>query len=88
MMTYSIDVEVLSITHATDVITGDLLYQVGFGRTGKPAKGLSMPPQITKVASNSLIIYMPQEKECPYRAGSKWILKIDEDGTLSLEKKE
>ena len=88
MMTHSMEVEVLSITQATDVITGDLVYQVGFGRTGKPVKGLSMPPQMMKIASNSLIVFMSQEKECPYRAGSKWILKIGEDGTLSLEKKE
>jgi hypothetical protein len=87
-MTYLMEIEVLSITQATDVITGDLVYQVGFGRTGKPAKGLPMPPQMTRIASNALIVFMSPENECPYRAGSKWILSIEEDGTLSLKKKE
>jgi hypothetical protein len=87
-MAYPMEVEVLSITQATDVITGDLVYQVGFGRTGKPAKNLPMPPQMTRISSNSLIVFMSVDKECPYKAGSKWILSIGEDGTLSLKKKE
>ena len=82
------EVEVLQITQATDVITGDLVYQVGFGRVGKPAKGLPMPPQMALISSNSLIVFISREKECPYKAGSKWILTINDDGSLDLKAKE
>jgi hypothetical protein len=61
---------------------------VGFGRIGKPVKGLQMPPQLTRISSNVLIFFMPLDNECPYKAGSKWNLSIDEDGALSLKKKE
>ena len=37
-MPYSEELEVLSINQATDVITGRMVYQVGFGKIGKPAE--------------------------------------------------
>ena len=86
-MVYSAEVEVLSITQATDVLTGELVYQAGLGRIGKPAEGLPMAQQMRRVSSNTIIVFMPVDKECPYKAGSKWILGIDEDGALSLKKK-
>jgi len=85
-MVFETEVEVLSVTQATDVTTGDLMYQVGLGRIGKPMTGLQTPPQMKKISSNTMIIFMPLGGECPYVVGSKWTLIIANNGSLNLKR--
>lgn len=84
-MKFETEVEVVSVTQATDVITGDLVYQVGLGKTGKPMPGVTSP-QVKKISSNILVVFMPVEGECPYAAGSRWKLSIANDGALTLKR--
>jgi hypothetical protein len=84
-MKYETDVEVVTVTQATDVISGDLVYQIGLGKTGKPYPGVA-GSQVKKISSNVLVIFMPIEGECPYIVGSHWSLSIANDGTLNLKR--
>ena len=81
------EVEVLTITQATNILSGDLVFQVSFGIIGEPMSGFA-PPNMKKVSSNVFVIFFSRDKECPYIAGSRWILTIKDDGTLILNKKE
>ena len=81
------EVEVLTITQATAILSGELVYQVSFGLIGEPVSGIA-PPQIKKVSSNVLVMFLPRDKRCPYMAGSKWMLTVEDDGTITLNKKE
>ena len=81
------EVEVLTITQATAILSGELVYQVSFGLIGAPVSGIA-PPQIKKVSSNVLVIFLSRDQECPYTVGSKWMLKVGDDGTVTLNKKE
>jgi hypothetical protein len=79
-------VEVISINPATDVITGDLVYQVIFGIIGSPMQGLPLSAPQKQIASNRLILYFKVGEGSPYLAGSKWKMKVENDGRISLEK--
>ena len=85
-MSFSVDVKVLSVNQVTDVLTGDLVYQVGLGRLGKPIKGLETIER-KEISSNVLVVFLPVKGECPYRAGSEWTLKITDTGALTLKEK-
>ena len=81
-------VKVLSVNQVTDVLTGRLVYQVGLGRIGKPAKGLGLDSnQMKEISSNVLVVFLPVQGECPYKAGSEWTLKISDSGALTLTEK-
>ena len=84
-MAYDTEVEVVSVTQATDVLTGDLVYQVGLGRTGKPVEGV-VDTRMKRISSSTIVIFMPIEGECPYVPGSKWKMSIANDGQLTLER--
>lgn len=82
-MAFSARVKVLSVGQVTDVLTGSLVYQVSFGRIGKPAAGI--PVQGKEILSNALVVYFAMKGECPYKAGSEWTLKISDNGTMTLK---
>ena len=86
-MLHTKEVEVLSITQATDITTGDLVYSVGFGYRGTPMEGLQLNPKTKQISSMVLVVFFPLGKECPYKAGSKWTLNIEDDGKISLTEK-
>jgi len=86
-MSYSAELQVLSISQAADIITGDPLYQVAFGKMGKPAAAFQSSTPMNKIASNLLVVFAPLEGECPYKAGSKWRLNVSDDGELTLQRK-
>jgi hypothetical protein len=76
------------VNQVTDVLTGQLVYQVGLGRIGKPAKGLGLESsQMKEISSNVLIVFLPTKGECPYKAGSEWKLKVSDSGALALSEK-
>jgi len=83
-MSFSAEVKVLSVNQVTDVLTGELVYQVSFGRIGKPIKGLE-PIERREISSNILIVFFPTKGECPYKAGSKWSLKLSDSGAMTLK---
>lgn len=82
---------VTGVTVVTELATGDLIYQVVFGEHVKNTPEiLSRLPANTrdayvgnKIAVNEVMMIMKVE-EVPYKVGSKWKLKIQEDGNLSL----
>ena len=80
------EVEVLAVTQATNILTGASVYQISFGLMGEPMSGFA-PPNVKRVSSNFLVIFLPRDKECPYIVGSKWMLKVKDDGTVNLNKK-
>jgi hypothetical protein len=86
-MVFSAEVEVLSVNQVTDVLTGGLAYQIGLGRTGKPSKEFDSALKVKRISSNVLIINLPTKGECPYRAGSKWLLRISDSGEVTLKEK-
>jgi hypothetical protein len=83
-MAFSTKVKVLAVNQVTDVLTGNLVYQVSLGRIGKPIAGIG-PIQGKEISSNVLIVFFPIKDECPYRAGSEWELKVSGNGTLTLK---
>jgi len=85
-MAFSVEVKVLSVNQVTDVLTGELVYQVGLGRIGKPIKGLETL-QRKEISSNVLIVFLPTKGECPYKAGSEWTLRVTDTGALTLKEK-
>lgn len=79
------EVEVISINRATEIRSGNLVYQVSFGSVGTPIEGLA-PPSVKQVVSNKIILFLETGGVSPYLAGSKWKLSIKDDGELSLTK--
>jgi hypothetical protein len=86
-MPYSEELDVLSINQATDVITGRMVYQVGFGKIGKPSEAFRTATPGKEIASNILVFLLPLEGECPYKAGSKWAIKVNDDGEMTVQRK-
>jgi hypothetical protein len=82
---------VTSVTVATNLGTGEPMYQVMFGEylDTTPEVISRLPPPIRdanwgkKIASNELILFI-NTPEVPYKAGSKWRLRIRKNGTLNL----
>ncbi|MHB1680150.1 MAG: hypothetical protein ACYCTB_06525 [bacterium] len=85
-MPYEEELEVTSVNPAFDVHTGKNLYQISFGTYGKFIKGLHGQMPGSETASNKVIIYIPKEKECQYKVGSKWLIKVTDIGTVSIVK--
>jgi hypothetical protein len=83
-MLVSEEVEVISVNRAADVITGKLVFQVAFGSIGTPVQGLGLPSGSNQIASTHLVLFFSDENRCPYLAGSKWILEIQDDGKISV----
>ncbi len=87
------EVEVISITRAIESVTGNYIYQVTFGqivgiddelRKSIPIPPNSKPPK--KIATNVFSIFIDSTNALPYKAGSKWKLKIGDSGNISVNK--
>ena len=78
------------MSQATESSTGDLTYQITFGRTTDTpqllqARMLSpagMPPK--QLGFNVLTLFHRFDAPVPYRVGSKWTLAINEAGGITL----
>jgi hypothetical protein len=86
-------VQVLTVTRATEGLTGSTVYQIAFGRIAPLTvevrqrlqdAGAQVPPG-PEVAANSLILFFSFEGTVPYRIGSEWELDVGADGTLSVK---
>ncbi|MGP6207993.1 hypothetical protein ACNF42_08210 [Cuniculiplasma sp. SKW3] len=87
MSIYEGEVEVVNVGRVTSAIDGSLIYQVAFGKIGKPAEGMPIPAGSKEIAANTLIMYFQSEKEAPYKVGTKWKLSVSESGNVSLTRK-
>lgn len=87
MSIYEGEVEVVNVGRVTSAIDGSLIYQVAFGKIGKPAEGMPIPAGSKEIAANTLIMYFKSEKEAPYKVGTKWNLNVSESGSVSLTRK-
>ena len=84
---------VAGITVLTELATGDVLYQIMFVEYIDNTDDVlrRIPPSVrenflgNKIAANNVIIFLKTE-EVPYKVGSKWNLKINQDGTTNLVK--
>ena len=82
---------VTNVTVATNLGTGELMYQVMFGEylDITPEIISRLPPPMRdanwgkKIASNEIILFI-KTSEVPYKVGSKWRLKIHKNGTMNL----
>lgn len=84
--------EVISINRITDAITGDLIYQVQFGKiiAAKGDKKIMVPApggpvQIKEQITVAVILNAKFEGPVPYRVGSKWNFSQDKNGNISLK---
>ena len=87
MTIYESEVEVVNVGRVTSAIDGSLIYQVAFGKIGKPANSMPVPGGSKEIAANTLIMYFKSEKEAPYKVGTKWNLNVSESGSISLTRK-
>lgn len=87
MSIYEGEVEVVNVGRVTSALDGSLIYQVAFGRIGKPAEGMPTPAGSKEIAANTLIMYFDSEKVAPYKVGTKWNLSVSESGSISLTRK-
>ena len=78
------EVEVISVTRATDFLTGENLFSVQFGKISskKAAPGIVSP-----LASVVLTLFHKFNGVAPYIVGSKWVMDISNDGKITLEEK-
>jgi hypothetical protein len=86
-----IRVEVLNLDRNFDIENGKPSIVVSFGnsidstpevRERVVASGQTAQPDKTNV--NRVILFVPDESEMPYTIGSKWILKIEDNGSVSI----
>lgn len=84
-------VEVLGIARVAAADTGEDLYQVNLGnivaippqRRGEVPHGPgSEPPHNFGVFQ--MVVFLSTGAPCPYRVGTKWVLEVKPNGTLSL----
>lgn len=79
------EVEVVSVSRATDFLSGKDIYSVQFGTVIKNEKNVptTSPPTISITAS----IFVDFDNECPYKVGSKWTISVnDKVGSVSIRK--
>jgi hypothetical protein len=88
------EMEVLQITRSYDIETGDTVYEVSFGKTFEVNERIRSrikspdsgePPEVLSV--NIVTLVIPSSAPVPYMVGTKWSLKINEDGSLSVTPK-
>lgn len=86
-------VEIINVQRVTDIATGETVIQVGFGtpipvtqeilKRFRPDEDAPVP---SEVYTNLVQIMLPLSGSEKYTVGSKWALRIKEDGSVSLEK--
>ena len=83
---------VLSITSAPELSTGDQLTVVSLGQfvdKSGVANRLTNPEQYpNQIPAVYLAFFYRASTEVPYRVGSKWRMRIEEDGSMSVVKEE
>jgi hypothetical protein len=84
--------EVISINRITDAATGDLIYQIQFGKlidideSNRPMMPLPAGPiPIKKQMAIVLALNVGFSGTVPYLVGSKWRIAIDKVGNISLK---
>lgn len=86
-------VEVLNLARNFDIENGKPSVVVSFGnsidstpdvRERVVANGQTAQPD--KTIANRVILFVPDISETPYTLGSKWILKIEDNGSVSITK--
>ncbi len=90
-MTISKMLTVLNINTATELTTGDNMYQVVLGYyTERTPEIMNRIPDALKqtaigkqIGITELVLFI-KKQEIPYRVGSKWELTIRDNGTLNL----
>lgn len=89
---YTKEVEVIQVTRAVEGHTGDSIFQVQFGaaievddelRRFIPTTPFSKPQKL--VYPNVLTLFIKSDQPLPYRVGSRWVIRVQTDGRLSLE---
>jgi hypothetical protein len=89
---YTKEVEVIQVTRAVESHTGESIFQVQFGevievdeelRRFVPAAPFSKPQRFVYPAA--LTLFIKSEKPLPYKVGSRWVIRVQKDGRLSLE---
>lgn len=88
-----IGVEVLNLARNFDVESGQPSVVVSFGNaiesTPEVRERVTAAGQIAqpdKTIMNRIILFIPDVNETPYTIGSKWTLKIDDNGSVSIRK--
>ncbi|MHB8360237.1 MAG: hypothetical protein ACYDAO_00125 [Thermoplasmataceae archaeon] len=88
-----IGVEVVSLVRNFDVKDGKPSIVVSFGniiestpevRERVAATGQEAQPD--KTIANRAVLFVPDISETPYALGSKWTLKIEDNGSVSITK--
>jgi hypothetical protein len=80
-------VEVIGVSHAVGALRGDELYQIGFGEIGKqsqPNPNATLPRN-AKIAALWVVLFIPKGQPSPYALGSRWRLKVEQDGRVSID---
>ncbi|SRR5579875_840787 len=92
---YTKEVEVIQVTRAVEGHTGDSIFQVQFGevievdeelRRFIPTTPFSKPQKF--VYPNVLTLFVKSSEPLPYRVGSRWVIRVQRDGRMSLEEAE
>lgn len=92
-MLYTKEVEVIQVTRAVEGHTGDSIFQVQFGavievdeelRRFIPTTPYSKPQRF--VYPNVITLFVKSGEPLPYKVGSRWVISVQRDGRLSLEK--
>ena len=93
MPEYVIDkpLEVLSVVNATELATGDIIYQVTLGTYVNNTTEIRsrIPTAVReaytgkKIGITELVLFIKLE-QIPYKIGSKWRLRIRKNGSLNL----
>lgn len=87
----TIDVEVIGANRAVEALTGNSIFQVVFGvmsritdelRPQLPRMEGTVPPK--EIGINTMILFFPFPEGVPYIVGSRWTLRISNDGRLTL----
>ena len=86
-----IGVEVLNLARNFDVESGKPSVMVSFGNcidstpdVRERVEASGETPQPDKTIANRVILFVPDVSETPYTLGSKWNLKIEDNGSISI----
>lgn len=77
------EVEVVSVSRATEFATGKDIYSIQFGSVIK--RNVSVPTTAPPTISVTATIFVDFKDECPYKVGSKWILSVSDKGIMSIK---
>ena len=83
---------VLSVTSAPELSTGDQLTVVSLGdyvdKSGITSRLTNPEQYANQIPAIYLAFFYRASTEVPYRVGSKWRMRIEDDGSMSVTKQE